>query len=108
VALGDSITGHMMSDYAAMIEHDLGVKVNPNNRLVGAQHSSELRPLLREDQYLQQYLSEAEVVTFNVPMRVFRDSFTLFPEGKCGGGGQSGLPAGGAQGVPSGYSRNHR
>ncbi len=85
VALGDSQSYGLFPRYAIFLEQDLGVKINLHNRTVGGQHSSELLRQLRENRDLQDALRKAKVVTFNVPLAVFRGRGPIFDAGMCGG-----------------------
>ena len=85
VVLGDSQSFGLFPRYTAILEQDLGVKINITNRAVGGQHSSSLVRELRENRDLQHALKEAKVVTLNVPMAVFGNAGFLFNSGNCGG-----------------------
>jgi hypothetical protein len=85
VVLGDSHSWSLSPRYAKILEQDLGVKINIDDRSFGGQHSSDLLRQLRENPDLQHALRKAKVVTLNVPMAVFRTPGPLFRDGKCGG-----------------------
>jgi hypothetical protein len=88
VALGESMNFSMIFRYAEMLEQDLGVSVGLHNWAREADHSSRLLERLRTDEQLRQDLREAEVVTFQIPIRVIVEpllTFELGDPGECGG-----------------------
>lgn len=88
VALGDSITWGFITQYAEMLEQDLGVKVSLHDWTQGGDHSSRLLERLRTDPDLRQALRDAEVITFEIPWNVVEEPCQTFEgiiPGVCGG-----------------------
>jgi hypothetical protein len=88
VALGESMNFGMISRYAEMLEQDLGVRVELHDWARANDHSSSLLERLRTNEQLRQDLREAEVVTFQIPIRVIVEPFKTFEfgdPGECGG-----------------------
>jgi hypothetical protein len=88
VALGESMNFGMISRYKEMLEQDLGVSVELHDWALANDHSSSLLERLRTNEQLRQDLREAEVVTFQIPIRVIVQPFKTFEfgdPGECGG-----------------------
>lgn len=88
VALGDSITFEMIYLYAAILEQDLGVKIELHGWSVGDDHSSSFLERLQSDERLRQDQHETEVITFEIPIKGWEYAIRKFENGSpgaCGG-----------------------
>ena len=90
MAMGDSITFGFMPLYKEYLEQDLGVKIIVHDWAREDQSSSAMLFALRNKRLLRQHLQEADVVTFNVPLKVFENPVLTYMQdpAACGGADQ--------------------
>lgn len=87
VVIGASSTLIYPRYYAEMLEEDLGVSIHLNKWSIDYLSSSQMLNLLQTDEELREAIQNAEIITFEIPMDVFKIPISqLFLPGlDCGG-----------------------
>ncbi len=80
IALGDSFTWGFAEIYASFLKADLGIEVEFQDWRVGGQSSGDLLESLRGNIELRKALGKANIVTFMIPMALFKEPSIVYVE----------------------------